>query len=41
MNGAILSASGMAAITSCILQICNSGDEIISSRTILKAYMHL
>ena len=34
MNGAILSASGMAAITSCILQICNSGDEIISSRTI-------
>ena len=34
MNGAILSASGMAAITSCILQVCNSGDEIISSRTI-------
>ena len=34
MNGAILSSSGMAAITSCILQICNSGDEIISSRTI-------
>ena len=34
MNGAILSSSGMAAITSTILQICNSGDEIISSRTI-------
>ena len=27
-------ASGMAAISSSILQICNSGDEIISSRTI-------
>ena len=34
MNGAVLSASGMAAITTTLLQICNSGDEIISSRTI-------
>jgi methionine-gamma-lyase len=34
MNGAILSASGMGAITSTLLQLCSSGDEIISSRTI-------
>ena len=34
MNGAILAASGMGAITPTLLQICNSGDEIISSRTI-------
>ena len=34
MKGAILSASGMAAITTTLLQLCNSGDEIISSRTI-------
>jgi methionine-gamma-lyase len=34
MNGAILSASGMGAISSTILQICSSGDEIISSQTI-------
>jgi methionine-gamma-lyase len=34
MKGAILSASGMGAITTTILQICNTGDEIISSRTI-------
>lgn len=34
MNGAILSASGMGAITSTLLQFCNSGDEIVSSRTI-------
>lgn len=27
-------ASGMGAITSIILQLCNSGDEIVSSRTI-------
>lgn len=27
-------ASGMAAISSTIIQICNSGDEVISSRTI-------
>tara|TARA_B100000780_G_scaffold220114_1_gene159170 strand:- start:492 stop:1316 length:825 start_codon:yes stop_codon:yes gene_type:complete len=33
-KGAILSASGMGAITSTILQICSAGDEIISSRTI-------
>ena len=33
-KGAILSASGMAAITTTLLQICNTGDEIISSRTI-------
>jgi methionine-gamma-lyase len=34
MKGAILSASGMGAITPTILQLCDSGDEIISSRTI-------
>ncbi len=34
MKGAILAASGMGAITSSLLQLCNSGDEIISSRTI-------
>ena len=33
-KGAILSASGMGAITSTLLQCCSSGDEIISSRTI-------
>ena len=34
MNGAILSASGMGAITTTLLQLCSTGDEIISSRTI-------
>ena len=34
MQGAILTASGMAAITNTILQLCNSEDEIISSRGI-------
>ena len=34
VQGAILTASGMAAISASILQICNSGDEIISSRTV-------
>ena len=33
-KGAILSSSGMGAITSTLLQCCSSGDEIISSRTI-------
>ena len=33
-KGAILSASGMGAITTTLLQLCSSGDEIISSRTI-------
>jgi methionine-gamma-lyase len=33
-EAAIVTASGMSAISSAILQICNSGDEIISSRTI-------
>jgi methionine-gamma-lyase len=33
-EAAIVTASGMSAISSTILQICNSGDEIISSRTI-------
>jgi len=33
-KGAILSASGMGAISSTLLQLCNSGDEIVSSRTI-------
>ncbi len=34
MKGAILAASGMGAITTTLLQLCNIGDEIISSRTI-------
>ena len=33
-KGSLLTSSGMAAITTTILQLCNSGDEIISSRTI-------
>lgn len=33
-KGAILSASGMGAITTTLLQLCRTGDEIISSRTI-------
>jgi methionine-gamma-lyase len=33
-KGAVLSASGMAAISSTLLQLCSSKDEIISSRTI-------
>ena len=33
-KGAILSASGMGAITTTLLQLCSTGDEIISSRTI-------
>ena len=33
-TGSILSSSGMAAITTTLLQLCNSGDEIICSRTI-------
>jgi methionine-gamma-lyase len=33
-EAAIVTASGMSAISSTILQICNTGDEIISSRTI-------
>ena len=33
-KGAILSASGMGAISSTILQICSTNDEIVSSRTI-------
>ena len=33
-KGAILSASGMGAITTTLLQLCSAGDEIISSRTI-------
>jgi methionine-gamma-lyase len=33
-KGAILSASGMGAITTTLLQLCSSGDEIISSLTI-------
>jgi methionine-gamma-lyase len=31
---ASVTASGMGAITSVLMQICNSGDEIVSSRTI-------
>jgi methionine-gamma-lyase len=33
-ESALVTASGMAAISSTILQICSTGDEIISSRTI-------
>ncbi|UCH65650.1 MAG: aminotransferase class I/II-fold pyridoxal phosphate-dependent enzyme [Ignavibacterium sp.] len=33
-EAAIVTASGMSAISCAILQICNTGDEIISSRTI-------
>tara|TARA_B110000967_G_scaffold157543_1_gene162707 strand:+ start:2709 stop:3917 length:1209 start_codon:yes stop_codon:yes gene_type:complete len=33
-KGAIISGSGMGAITTTLLQLCSSGDEIISSRTI-------
>jgi methionine-gamma-lyase len=33
-EAAIVTASGMSAISSAVLQICNTGDEIISSRTI-------
>jgi methionine-gamma-lyase len=33
-EAAIVTASGMAAISSTIMQLCNTGDEIISSRTI-------
>lgn len=33
-EAAYVTASGMGAITSCTLQICKSGDEIIASRTI-------
>jgi len=33
-EAAIVTASGMSAISSTILQICSTGDEIISSRTI-------
>ena len=33
-EAAIVTSSGMSAISSTILQICNTGDELISSRTI-------
>lgn len=33
-EAAIVTASGMAAISTTIMQLCNTGDEIISSRTI-------
>lgn len=33
-KGSLLSSSGMGAISPTLLQLCNSGDEIISSRTI-------
>lgn len=33
-EGANVTASGMGAITSVLLQLCGSGDEIVSSRTI-------
>ena len=33
-EAAYVASSGMGAITSCILQICQRGDEIIASRTI-------
>ena len=40
-KGAILSASGMGAITTTLLQLCSSGDEIVSSRTIYEVLMLL
>lgn len=33
-EAALVTASGMAAISSTVLQICNSGDEVVASRTI-------
>jgi len=33
-ESALVTASGMAAISSTLMQICSSGDEIVSSRTI-------
>jgi methionine-gamma-lyase len=33
-EAAFVASSGMGAITACTLQICQSGDEIISSRTV-------
>src|SRR5690606_3169382 len=33
-EAANITASGMGAITSVLLQICRSGDEIVSSRTV-------
>lgn len=33
-ESALVTASGMAAISSSLMQICSSGDEIVSSRTI-------
>ncbi|HEY7751861.1 MAG TPA: aminotransferase class I/II-fold pyridoxal phosphate-dependent enzyme, partial [Ignavibacteriaceae bacterium] len=33
-EAAVVTSSGMSAITSCVFQVCKSGDEIISSRTI-------
>ncbi len=34
LNASILTSSGMAAISSAILEICSSGDHIVSSRTV-------
>jgi methionine-gamma-lyase len=33
-EAALVTASGMCAVSAAVLQLCNSGDEIISSRTI-------
>ena len=33
-ESASVTGSGMAAITNVILQLCNAGDEVVSSRTI-------
>ncbi len=33
-GGSVLTSSGMAAITTTILELCDSGDEIISSQTV-------
>ena len=33
-DSAYVTSSGMAAISTCILQVCKQGDEIISNRTI-------
>jgi len=34
LNASILTSSGMAAISTAILEICSSGDHIVSSRTV-------
>lgn len=40
-EAANVTASGMGAITSVLLQLCQSGDEIVSSRTVMAEPMLL